>query len=397
MVKDYSAYHYTCAGETHKKKNLVCQDFSACEEKENYRLVVVCDGHGGADYFRSDRGSRFAAEAFCACVDNADFLAQIEALDTFTSDIDAVIQQFIKSVIARWNSAVDRDLKGNPFTEDELQGVSEKAKKRYENSERTQSAYGTTLIGFVFSDRFCFGVQIGDGKCIVVNRQGQFSEPIPWDDNCFLNITTFISDENAFSEFRYWYGSSIFSSFPIAVFLGSDGIDDSFAGIGKLKDFYLLILKNLASSDTDEAITDLEDYLPVLSAQGSGDDMSLGILIDKTKVRQKKELWEGQGIRLWIQHDGNLGADRPNEHYYKEIMLEVNPGIYEMSKYTCRTYSTENFEILACDDEKVVLKIGGQKYEITREKPLKLESQEIRASYDGAHFTAADELTFTLL
>ena len=72
----YQSFHFTSIGASHIKKGTVCQDFSASVETEKYKLAVVSDGHGGADYFRSDRGSRFAAEAFCACVREAFYGAE---------------------------------------------------------------------------------------------------------------------------------------------------------------------------------------------------------------------------------------------------------------------------------------------------------------------------------
>lgn len=72
----YQSFHFTSIGASHIKKGTVCQDFSASVETEKYKLAAVSDGHGGADYFRSDRGSRFAAEAFCACVREAFYGAE---------------------------------------------------------------------------------------------------------------------------------------------------------------------------------------------------------------------------------------------------------------------------------------------------------------------------------
>lgn len=72
LVNDvYSCFHCTSIGASHIRKGTVCQDHSASLETDRYVLTVVSDGHGGADYFRSDRGSRFAAEAFCSCVADA--------------------------------------------------------------------------------------------------------------------------------------------------------------------------------------------------------------------------------------------------------------------------------------------------------------------------------------
>lgn len=131
---------------------------------------------------------------------------------------------FIRSVIARWNALAEEDAAAEPFRREELAAVSDKARAYYEKGEKIQSAYGATLIGVVAAEDFWFGVQIGDGKCVVFGRDGEECEPIPWDDKCFLNITTSICDFNAGSEFRYYFGREM----PAAVFAGSDGIDDSF-------------------------------------------------------------------------------------------------------------------------------------------------------------------------
>jgi len=68
------------------------------------------------------------------------------------------------------------------------------------------------------------------------------------------------------------------------VFLGSDGIDDSFAGDEKLHDFYRLIIKNLAEAQTMQPLSELAEYLPTLSAQGSNDDISFGILFNPNNI-----------------------------------------------------------------------------------------------------------------
>ena len=184
MINMYRSFHFTSIGASHIKKGTVCQDYSMSIEAENYTLAVVSDGHGGEDYFRSDRGSRFAAEAFCRCVENA-FASSAEepqenstetflknkaknfadALNACKTDkqIGEQMRWFIRSVVTNWNILVDEDIAANPFTEEEMQAVSDKAKARYTKGEKVQSAYGATLIGVVVTKDFWFGIHIGDG------------------------------------------------------------------------------------------------------------------------------------------------------------------------------------------------------------------------------------------
>ena len=286
MVTDYRAFHCTVIGASHKKKNTVCQDYSESREKAGCRLLVVCDGHGGADYFRSDRGSRFAAETFLACTENPDLIAALSAAATEKQQ-ESRVTQLIKSIVARWNTLVDRDLREFPFTEEELCRVSEKARRKYETGERMQAAYGTTLIGTVLTEDFWLGIQIGDGSCVAVSHDGIFSQPVPWDEKCFLNVTTSLCDTEAAAEFRYTFGREL----PAAVIIGSDGIGDCFAGEEKLYDFYRLILKSFAETE-DTALAQLAEYLPILSEKGSGDDMSVGILLHPDYIRQNRSIFE---------------------------------------------------------------------------------------------------------
>ncbi len=287
MVTDYRAFSMTVIGASHIKSGTVCQDFSLSFELPDRKISVVCDGHGGADYFRSDRGSRFAAEVFTECMKDPDVISVLSAAVTQKQQ-SARIEQLIKSIIARWNELIEQDINEHPFTEDELSGVSEKARKRYEAGQRLQSAYGTTLIGIMLTEDFWIGLQIGDGKCVAVSESGEFTQPIPWDEQCFLNVTTSMCDENAAKEFRFCFSRTL----PAAVFMGSDGIDDCFAGDERLYDFYRLTLKSFAQTDDQTALSQLKDYLPTLSEKGSGDDMSVGIIVNTDFVRQKPTAFE---------------------------------------------------------------------------------------------------------
>ena len=285
-MTDYRAFHLTVIGASHIKNGMVCQDCSQSCEKTECRLVVVCDGHGGADYFRSDRGSKLAAVAFMDCMENPDLIAALSAAAA-EKQRQSRMEQLIKSIIARWNSLVEQDMRQHPFDEDELSGVSEKARRRYEAGERLQAAYGTTLIGAVLAENFWLGLQIGDGKCVAVSETGEFTQPIPWDEECFLNVTTSLCDENAAKEFRFCFSRTL----PAAVFIGSDGIDDCFAGDERLYDFYRVTLKSFAETDEETAIAQLNEYLPTLSEKGSGDDMSVGILVNTDLVCKSESVY----------------------------------------------------------------------------------------------------------
>ena len=121
---------------------------------------------------------------------------------------------------------------------------------------------------------------IGDGKCVAVSPESKFVQPIPWDEKCFLNATTSICDSDALERFRYFYSAKL----PAAVFVGSDGIDDCFSSNEQLNNLYKTVLYSFATTEFEEAILDLKDYLPRLSAKGSGDDVSVSAVIDLDRI-----------------------------------------------------------------------------------------------------------------
>ena len=61
MVKG-QVFHKSVKGASHIASGKPCQDYSLSYNENGLQIVVVCDGHGGNTYFRSDVGSKLAAE-----------------------------------------------------------------------------------------------------------------------------------------------------------------------------------------------------------------------------------------------------------------------------------------------------------------------------------------------
>ncbi len=276
MVNRFAAWSSTCRGAVHEKGSLPCQDASASLPGRRYGCGVVCDGHGGADYVRSDRGSRFAAAAFMESIGSRPFRKAM-ARAGGGQEREKLLEQLTKSIITRWHMAVEADLSEFPLTQEELAPVSQKARARYLAGEKA-AAYGTTLIGFAYLERCCFGIQIGDGRCIGITRDGTVFAPIADDAACFLNVTTSLSGDNAFEKFRFFIADTTEPGYPGAVLLCSDGVSDSFTE-ENFQAFCALVFANLRQSG-EGTVRELFDYLPTLSQKGSGDDMSLCVLVD---------------------------------------------------------------------------------------------------------------------
>lgn len=290
MKSNIFAFSAKQIGFNHVKSNKVCEDASDYYADDKVCICVVADGHGSDNYPRTDRGANFAVNSSIHCI--LDFVDLVNSEDVLTDekhDYD-VLTQLAKSILKDWYDSVEKDYSAHPFTLEELKNVSDKYKKKYlsedPNIRRVEKAYGCTLIAYVVTNQYSFGLQIGDGRCVLIQEDGTCTEPIPWDDNCQLNITTSICDSDAIDEFRFY----VSDEFPMAVFCGSDGIDDSYSNSSEMYELYRSMLKIFADYGVEIGEKEIKEYLPTLTKKGSGDDVSVGLIVDleKAKVNRQK-------------------------------------------------------------------------------------------------------------
>ena len=299
MIESYS---FSCQGESHKADNKPCQDasFSAVYD-DGLAIAIVCDGHGGERYFRSDVGSRMATEVisesvktFVENVDKTMFIGQpFIAQEAITSEevikkqtpIDKAFRQLFSSIIYQWNQKIAEHAANTAVSEWEQEHVPQKYLDELKTSETFEKLYGCTLMVYVQTPDYWFAFHLGDGKCVSFHQEGDLWQmPIPWDERCFLNKTTSLCDSNAINEFRYCYEGD--GKYPMAVFLGSDGMDDSFGEDPNLVNFYIQVVKMLVTEGREATIKSIESDLPQLSKIGSKDDMSVAFIynIDELKA-----------------------------------------------------------------------------------------------------------------
>ena len=306
-------FDFHCQGESHKATDKVCQDYSYSHiDESGLAIAVVCDGHGGKHYFRSDVGARYATEIIVGNV--KEFVANIDETllvgQPFTQQaavqteidrqdfrkekpIDKAFRQLFASIIGQWQQRIERHAAEHPLTEKEITQVEEQYRKEFLSRYKLEKIYGCTLMVFVGTPKYWFAFHLGDGKMISFDHEAQWKEPVLWDDRCFLNKTTSICDSDALNEFRYTYQGD--GGFPIAVFLGSDGMDDSFGEETNLVNFYVRVAKSLVKNGFDATFADIKETLPVLSKRGSQDDMSVACIYDDSRLAEtlpKFVLWQ---------------------------------------------------------------------------------------------------------
>lgn len=303
-----------CQGESHKSNNKPCQDCAFAESNDLLSMAIVCDGHGGERYFRSHYGAEFATEITQKAItefvknmadstftlsegksvfDGASFTAYSAATATdeqMESRAHKSLKWLFSSIISQWNEKIAKHAKETELTDWELSNVDEKYRNEFlcerEKDDATfEKTYGCTLMAYVQTSDYWFAFHLGDGKCVsmrVVEDRLVCDQPIPWDERCFLNKTTSLCDSNALEEFRYCYQGD--GQFPLAMFLGSDGMDDSYGDGYNLYNFYIQLFKIIIRNGVEKANKELKKTLPVISKMGSKDDMSVACVFDDTNL-----------------------------------------------------------------------------------------------------------------
>ena len=339
-------FNRSTIGESHIADKKPCQDYSLSYISESgISIAIVSDGHGGKSYFRSQIGSETACHVAKEClesfVNNVDkSLYAVEGKEgvkilplTAIEHPGKIVQseeqlrQLSKSIIHKWRQEIDKDAKERELTEWEISNATEEDRAQLSNDKTRYRAYGCTLMAFVTTPDYWVALHLGDGKCIAFHDASAgmvWSEPLPWDDKCFLNKTTSLCANDAYESFRFAYGGV--ESMPLAVFLGSDGLDDTFGDTVLLCDFYIKVLKEIFFSSQEIIESELEECLALLSRKGSLDDMSIACMYDETRLYDNIErLLEyqislvSQGIHSSQRRINELIARKEGLKHYLEV------------------------------------------------------------------------------
>lgn len=363
------SYSYTTLGGSHKKRNKPCQDFSSDYTCDDFSIIAVSDGHGSSKHFRSDVGSKLAAhgsiEEVRKVIEN-DF-----DLVNFKENPRKIIENLIENVYKRWKNDISNHMTENPFTEEEIpKDLDEATKEKFLGTSYPNyyiSAYGATLIVGVMAEDYYFAFHIGDGKAVFLYEDGKIDQSIPWDEACYINVTTSLSDTNAVDNFRYCYGyktddekfvevgveknskikkaqcenddllsneiqskeaiegtledksrkeTEYIKAKVMAIFMGSDGVDDSYrvgdneeSLMNLYRNTYLILMKK---EHMDEAKKSIELQADKFAELGSQDDVSMAGLV---RVEKNDELID-------LFHNQYLEAEKAKELEKKQEQIE---------------------------------------------------------------------------
>lgn len=276
---NWRATSVTVRGSAHVRSGLPNQDRTVFINgpRSSHAVIAVSDGHGGARHFRSNTGSDLAVNTSAPLV--RDFLINETEMSIATPFSPTALDELKHQLIQRWLAAVEADFTNNPFSGDELSRVEQEegATAREAVESNPALAYGATLLLVAASQSHLLYMQLGDGDILAVDAAGETTRPMRSDERLVANQTTSLCQPEAWNEFRVSVCSNA-EQFPVLVLASTDGYSNSF----RSEEDFLQIGRDYLEIVRQEGLEAVAPMLPEIlteaSQQGSGDDITLGIL-----------------------------------------------------------------------------------------------------------------------
>lgn len=239
--------------------------------------LALADGHGGARYVRSDVGAQLAVRVGRAVLRDLAGEAYGRADLAVVKDL---AEHHLPALLVRtWRHLVEAHLAGLPLTAGELAALEPEA--RASLHQNPVLAYGSTVVAALLTTDFLLYVQLGDGDIVVVDAQGNPTRPpLPADPHLFADATSSLCMADAGRAVRTYF-QPLADRPPRLILLATDGYANSFVAE---PDFLQ------AAQDIDQFVRaephggierlrrELPQWLRMTSDQGSGDDITVGIL-----------------------------------------------------------------------------------------------------------------------
>lgn len=288
MDLQYKGFAVSVRGSSHIREKKVCQDCSAYYVDDNMAIAIVCDGHGSDKHFRSDIGSTKGVEVGLRAMKK--FVTEYGGLSKADEkENDRKIELLKNFIIFEWDSAVVEHFDKNPLKKEEIPKLSSSAREKLLSGEvigDIQVMYGTTFVAALMTKDYWLVMQLGDGDTVVV-QNGELTTPVPDDERLRFNMTTSMCNRDAIANFRTVYGFEKIAG----MITSSDGVRNSFNSRNNFLKFTNMFMEDFYERSRDEAFEELKCFLPNLSADGSGDDISISAVWQPDYL---KEFYEGE-------------------------------------------------------------------------------------------------------
>jgi len=256
-------------------------------------IFALADGHGGDKYFLSDVGSKFAVESAIKVI--KEFL-QDPGIDEIDQDNIEFFNKYIldtvcQDIVKHWRKRVfDQNISDDKLYD----SVTKQGEKnRPSESEKKLEPYGSTLlISFIFKNLGVF-IQLGDGDIIILYGKDTIVRPIPKDENLIANDTYSLCLPGAGHYFKVssilfnenFKIDDILLGLPSLIMLSTDGYSNSYISDDSFNQVAIDIYKMISENPNGfrEGIQNIKDnlesWLTETSKSGSGDDITVGLMV----------------------------------------------------------------------------------------------------------------------
>ena len=293
-------------GASHVRSGLPNQDAILWKTGENGELplvLAIADGHGSDRYFRSDIGAKLAVQVAVEVMVN--FANEIPDSMTNYALIKSLAKQLPEEIVQKWKGAVEKHLSDVPFfTKQEFERF---RKPEHEKEFRAvlQSIqsdqtlpYGATLLTALVTSTFIIYFQLGDGDIVKVMSSGESIKPVRGDARLIANETTSLCSPTAVQDFRKYIDTFDKDELPALIMLSTDGYSNSFISQDGFLKVGSDILRMLRTDGLEKVEHSVEGWLQKATQDGSGDDISLGIICELNALKASASLPNGPVVHI---------------------------------------------------------------------------------------------------
>lgn len=278
---DWQIASASVTGAIHLREGAPNQDALSWWSADGERpLAVLCvaDGHGGREYTRSDIGARRAVEQAQMLLVSKVVPAILDesALNDLVRFKRHLDQWLPNELVKRWLDSISDHANDHSLPEDEACSQPDVPVERL---------YGSTLIATLLTPRLHLYIQLGDGDILTVSEDGEVTRPPRLaDSQLFANHTTSLCSKNARRFVRIHF-QQIDEKPPALVMLATDGYANSFVDNVAFEHVAIDIYSKIREGGTSVVDSQLPGWLEETSAAGSGDDITVIIAADASRLR----------------------------------------------------------------------------------------------------------------
>jgi serine/threonine protein phosphatase PrpC len=270
-------------GASHQRSGLPNQDAIAWSPETGAGpplVLAIADGHGSPKSFRSHRGSKLAVQVAIREIEKAFQLRSGANLPSITQ-AEPIAANLPQTIVQRWQQLVQAELQSDPIETSEWEHLQVKEGQTACGRVEQQPllAYGTTLLFVFAADSFLLFFQLGDGDILCVNRDGQVSLPLVKDSRLIANETTSLCQHQAWKSVQWRLMPLKEPAIPELILLSTDGYANCFVSEADFQQIGPDYQQMLREQGLKQVMPQLPHILQQASQQGSGDDITLGLLL----------------------------------------------------------------------------------------------------------------------